>query len=93
MIIKDMSIRKTLRNCLIGLIILFSVAIVLMVFLPMSLWGIRTIVSGDVSLSGNSPSMTYEDLITFAISALSLLVTIITLGAGLISIIGCLQRA
>ena len=86
-----LSIRVTLRICMIVLIILFTIALIAMIFLPMVIWGYKTIVLGQITLGNSSGGMTYEDLITFAVSALSLLVAIITLGVGVMGVVGYIQ--
>ena len=83
-----LSIRNILKYCLIVLIMLLSVGIILMIVVPMGMWGYRTIFVGDISFNVASGHIAYEDLITFSISVLSILVAIITLGAGLLSVFG-----
>jgi hypothetical protein len=57
--------------------------------IPAASWSIR-VIRGDIT-SGESLNLTMENVITYSISMLTLLVTIITLGVGFIAVFGYQQ--
>ena len=80
------TITTVLKWCLGVLIISFVVIVILLMVIPAGTWSIR-VISGSISTSDDF-NLTIENVITYAISMLSLLVTVITLGVGFIAVFG-----
>lgn len=73
------------QNGLRATIICVFILIILIFFIPCLYW-IVNIVTGNISMT--SLNMQTDDVITYSIGMLTLLVTIITLGIGLIALLG-----
>lgn len=83
---RKINLRASLRGALGILIIFFVMIVVLLMVIPAATWTIKA-VTGTIS-TADPFDMSIESVITYAISMLTLLVTVITLGVGFIAVLG-----